>query len=387
MENPGLKELRAFKPQFVLYWGRSFAHSQYAIWEPYLKRSRFRFLVLVDGKGAIPPHVVARGEKLGNVAFAHSGWSFRQLKQVPSMVGILYVGHRPQNFSAVRALGSLAHVWLGHGHSGKRAYANRVATLYDSVYLGSYKDLRQYDLPVRRRIRTSVCAIGAPIVEGLLAPEQTGPPPARPKVVYLPTWEGYQAGGGNYTSLELVLESLQASPPTSVEEIVLRSHPATGSQLPHMKDVRDAYAAYTSSPPPATKAEAMNRADVGICDFSGATSEFLFTRKPIVLPWGRHLAKIDWSLEATRELYPYAYVWDVAHESFDDAVQHALHDEELGKVRRQWADDFFRGHRSLDEAAKTFDAALSVLHRHASPVPLRALFEAKLLAVRKGLRK
>ena len=40
--------------------GIVFARSQYDIWEPYLRRSRYRFLVLVDGPGAVPQEVQER---------------------------------------------------------------------------------------------------------------------------------------------------------------------------------------------------------------------------------------------------------------------------------------------------------------------------------------
>lgn len=381
MENPGPEDLRAFKPQWCLYWARGFSPSQYAIWEPYLRRSRFRFLVLVDGKGRIPRQVMDRAADLPNVAFAHSGWSRRQLSRLPSMQGVLYAGHRPQNWGAVAGLPRFAHVFLGHGNSGKRSSFARITTLYDSILLASYSHLDGFRQPVRRRLRPLACAIGAPVVEGVEASAGDGPAPERPRVLYLPTWEGH-GPNADYTSIELVLASLQAAPPVCCEEVVLRPHPGTGNVRKELRAVRDAYAGFAQGVPALTKAAAYNRADVAVCDIGGATSEFLFTRKPIVVPWGPHLRRLGLTRQNLRALYPYAHLWDVEEQSLDEAVHAALRDEQLARRRHRAADEVFRGHRSLNEAVRTFDCALSVMPRRHWPVPLRALFEARVLAAR-----
>lgn len=377
MENPGLEELQAFAPQWVLYWGGKLGPAQLKIWEPYLRRSGYRYLVLVDGEGAIPPEVLDRGAELPNVAYAHSGWPAERLEQVRSLQGVLYVGHRPHNRAAIAALPGKAHVFIGHGNSGKRSSGSRAALRFTAVLVASYSDLDRYPRPVRERLRTRVCAVGAPIVEGLSAPRATGAVPERPKVLYLSTWEGHSAQA-DYCSLSVVLASLQAAPPVRCEELVLRPHPGTGKVRSEVRSVRDAVAAYGARAPELDKAAAMQRADVAVCDISGATSEFLFTRKPVVLAWGPHLKALGLTRKRVQALYPFAYLWDVERQSLDDAVHTALHDEALARRRERAADDVFRGHRTLDEAARTFDLALSVMPLRRTRVPLRVLFEARV---------
>lgn len=377
MENPGPAELEAFGPQWVLYWGGGLARSQYAIWEPYLRRSRHRFLVLVDGRGTVPPDLVAAAADLPHVAFASGGWDKAQLRGVRSLRGVLYVGHRPQNPGAIAALPQVAHVFIGHGNSGKRSSGSRLNLQYDTALLASYADLVRYPPPVRRQLRLRACAIGAPIVEGLSAPRTTAAVPERPRVLYLPTWEGRRAGA-DYSSLAVVLDSLREHPPQELGELVARPHPGTGNVRPEVRAVRDELLALTTPAPVADKAGAMLRADVAVCDISGAASEFLFTRKPVVLPWGPHLRRRDLTRQRVAELYPYAYLWDVRRQTLDEAVHAVLSDADLARRREEIADDTFRGHRSLDEAVRTFDTALQVLPLHRTRVPLRVLFEARL---------
>ena len=383
MENPGLDELERFRPQWVLYWGDRFARSQFAIWEPYLRRSRYRFLVLVDGPGAVPQAVLDATGDMGNLVFAHSGWPIARLEQVDSVQGVLYVGNRARNFHGVTALPGVAHVFLGHGHSGKAGSARRVVTLYDAVFVASYSDVARWARPDRQRLRSLACAIGAPIVGGLQA--RSAAPAAlegrAPRVLYLPTWEGHTPETRNYCSLDVVLEALRAAPPTA--ELAIRPHPATGHIEKGLLGVLEQYEQFRSPSAPATKgrnkADAMNHADVAVSDNSGATSEFLFTRKPVVMPWGPHLRRAGISMAELRRIYPYAYVWDVRSQPLDQAVRAALADRRLARERERYAQEVFRGHRSLDEAAQTLDIALSVLPLRGWPVPLRLLFEAKLL--------
>ncbi len=383
MENPDPGELREFAPQWVLYWGNRMSRSQYAIWEPFLRRSRFRYLVLVDGPGAVPREVQEQAADLPNVAFAHSGWPKERLNDVASVLGVLYVGHRPQNAGAIAALPGLAHVFIGHGNSGKRSSGARLALQYDSVLVASYGDLVRWAPPVRRRLRLRVCAVGAPVVEGLDGPAPTGPAPQRPRVLYLPTWEG-KSLAADYSSLGPVLSSLRAAPPVGCEELTMRPHPGTGNVRREVRALRDGVAAFTTGPP-LDKAAAMLRADVAVCDISGVASEFLFTRKPIVLPWGPHLRDRGLTRKRVQALYPFAHLWDVSGPSLDEAVHAAQHDAALAHRRERAADEVFRGHRSLDEAVRTFDVALSVMPLRRTRVPLRVLFEARLRLA--GLRR
>lgn len=394
MENPGREELERFRPQWVLYWGSRFARTQYAIWKPYLRHSSYRFLVLVDGTGPIPQSTIDASADLKNVAFAHSGWPLERLQQLDSLQGVLYVGNRRTNFRAVNALPKVAHVFLGHGHSGKAGSAARVATLYDSLFVASYSDVNRWAQPIRRRIRPLACAVGAPIVGGLQA--RTGGPPTLngrgPRVLYLPTWEGHSLVSRNYTSLDVVLAALKATPLTG--EFAIRPHPATGHIVERLLGVLEEYEQFVSPSARSTKgrnkAIAMNRADVVVSDISGATSEFLFTRKPVVMPWGPHLKKAGISTADLQKMYPYAYIWDVGAESIDHAVRAALADRRLARERERYARKVFRGHRSIQEAAQTLDTALSVLPLRRSPVPLPLLFEAKLLlrrTTRRPLRR
>ena len=47
--------LADFDPQWCLFWAHHVRPAQFAIWEPYLRRSRFRFAVMASADGVPDP--------------------------------------------------------------------------------------------------------------------------------------------------------------------------------------------------------------------------------------------------------------------------------------------------------------------------------------------
>lgn len=384
-----------------MYWGDRFATSQLEIWEPYLRASRHRFLVLCD-PGPIPQRVIDRVlASSTNIAFAHSGWDLEQVRSASSVKGFLYVGNRRRNFLVVARHPRKMHVFIGHGDSGKASSYSRAATLYDAVFVARYSALKGFRPDVAARIRWRSLAIGAAVPGGLEDGSGTSgsAAPALPLVLYCPTWEGYRPLH-RYTSLEVVAAELERLGPERPFRLTVRPHPGTGKKLPHLENILDTLHA-AGAEPSSNKIADMNAADVLLGDVSGATSEFLFTGKPTILAYGPHLAGPGLTREKLQELYPYAYVWDVGTQSLSDAVRAALADPAGRRRRRRARSEVYRGHRDVAEATATFDLALECVQRPgrsprlafelrrrvpAALVPALSSGSRRLSRVRRGLK-
>ena len=182
----------------------------------------------------------------------------------------------------------------------------------------------------------------------------------------------------DYSSVPEVVPQLIEALPMFQErgiELVVRPHPVTGSRLPRYRELLDELFAAGAQRGRA-KAEDFMWSDVMISDISGVTAEYLFTEKPIILPASERLAGIGKSHDRLSSAYPYAYLWDPATPLVDhlDGLESS---DPKRRDRATAAKRMFKGHESLDEAARTFDTALSIVRYRKFPVPLRWTFEFK----------
>ena len=210
---------------------------------------------------------------------------------MPGFRGFLYVGTQPENFRTVNRLGRKAHVYIGHGESGKGTSGHRTGSLYDAILVAHY----QRDQPL------SGCHPSMGVGWGLRDRHRArrGRPQGpwdRPRpvrtILYAPTWEAASTPG-DFTSLDVVGPQLVAMLPELTRQgtrVILRPHPATGVRRPELREIRDALFA-AGAEPGADKADALRRADVLIADVSGVMAEFLFTEKPSVIPVTGRLAE------------------------------------------------------------------------------------------------
>jgi CDP-glycerol glycerophosphotransferase (TagB/SpsB family) len=130
------------------------------------------------------------------------------------------------------------------------------------------------------------------------------------------------------------------------------------------------------------KTEAFERADVLISDISGVTAEFLLTEKPSVLPVMPKLAERNRGAAWLDVEYPWVYRWDADGEDLLALLATIETRDPLRGRRSASARRKFRHHRSIDDAVRTFDIALSTLRWRKWPIPLRVPLESKLLLSR-----
>ena len=144
-----------------------------------------------------------------------------------------------------------------------------------------------------------------------------------------------------------------------------------------LQDLRDSGAVSGSS-----KAEAFERADVLISDISGVTAEFLLTEKPSIMPIVPKLAGLGRDAAWLDVEYPWVYRWDATADGLLTLLGLIETRDPLRARRAAEARKKFRHHRSIEDAVRSFDLALSTLWWRNLPIPLRFPYEVKLLGSR-----
>lgn len=376
-----------FDPNWCLFWGQGVTGFHLDIWIPYIRQSQNRFVIMA-GEDRFSEYVRQRVDALPNcVILEPFAMAKPWLKLCPNFRGFLYIGTKQENFKIVNSYGGKLHVWLGHGESDKIYNAFRTASLYDSMFVARYGVVKRYPRAVRRWVAQGACAIGTPIVDGLVKDPWEKPRPIR-TILYAPTWEG-GSPKADYSSMPVVGPALLEALPGLTERgvsVIMRPHPVTGRRRPELIELRDQlYAAGVRQG--RTKAEDFTEADVMISDISGVTAEFLFTEKPVVMPAWKDLAAIGKDDTRLAEEYPYAYRWHPETEGLLGLLDGLSADDPLRSKRAAAARTMFRGHRSLDEAVRSFDLALSSVRWRKTRVPVRWVYETKRFVARLGLRR
>jgi hypothetical protein len=373
---PTLDELAEFGPQWAIFWAGSVVPSQFAIWRPYLARSRYRWLVI--GRSGPPrAEVLAAIAAMPNVRLVIvDDTSIRALKRLPSLVGFCYVlGFKTATFANINTFRKHAHVWVAHGESDKLSSAPRSASIYDSIFIARYRGLSRFPRAIRPWVSRNACAIGAPMVEGIEPDPWTKPRPVR-TILYAPTWEGYSEST-NYSSLDGAGPQLAALLPELTErgiKLIIRPHPRFGGgRILERSGVERIVAAGAILGQ--DKLADFRAADLMISDISGVTAEWLLTEKPSIIPTSDRLTGIGRSPARIEREYPWMYQWDAAREDLFTLLDRIETEDPLRSARRSASRSMYRRHRSLDEAAETLDLALSALHFRKMRIPVRWVFE------------
>jgi hypothetical protein len=369
-------DLHRFRPEWCVFWAGSVNPSQFEIWRPYIARSRYRHLVLAR-RGTVHPDVMEAIRGMPNVrAMEATDESVRELKGLPGFRGFMYVlGFKPATFEAVNTFRNHAHVWIGHGESRKRSSAPRSASIYDAIFSGGYGRIKAFPRSIRPWVGRMACAIGAPIMEGLVADPWQAPRPVR-TILYIPTWEGYSPHT-DYSSLARVAPSLIEAMPGLVARgtrILVAPHRRTGSRVATDRAVLDSLIE-AGAELAQDKVAAFTAADIALTDVSGVNAEFLFTRKPILMAPPARIEHLGRPWTDILAEHPWAYAWDPARGSIVERIAALERSDPLAGRREQEARRIYRGHRSLDEAVRTFDLALWAVGWRKSRIPVRVAFE------------
>lgn len=373
----GSDALLDFDPHWCLFWGAAVTGFHLDIWLPYLRHSRYRYVIMA-GEDRFSEAVREKVADLPNCRILEPYEAARTwLKGCPNFRGVLYIGTKSENFRMVNTFGGKSHVWLGHGESDKVYNAFRTASLYDSLFVARYGVVQRYPRSIRRWVAAGACAIGTPILDGATKDPWTAPRPIR-TILYAPTWEGH-GPRADYTTLDTVGPALiQAMPGLARRgvRVIMRPHPVTGSRRPELKELREAvFAAGVERG--SGKAADFAAADVMLSDISGVTAEFLFTEKPVVMPVTSRMIELGKDEDRLASEYPWAYRWRPDRQTLETQLAALERADPLRDRRASAAREMFRGHRSITEAAASFDLALSSVRWRKTRIPVRWVYETR----------
>ena len=377
MTDPDDDNLLDFDPQWCLFWGKAVTPFHLDIWVPYLRHSRHRYVIMA-GEDRFSEAVRATVASLPNVRILEPYAIARQwLKLCPSFQGFLYIGTKAANFDVVNSFGGKSHVWLGHGESDKVYNAFRTASLYDSMFVARYGVVDRYPRAIRGWVKGGACAIGTPILDGAVKDPWPAPRPIR-TILYAPTWEGH-GDRADYQSLDVVGPALIEAMPVLRErgiEVIMRPHPSTGARIAGLREIRDAVFA-AGARRGGDKADDFSEADVIVSDISGVTAEFLFTEKPAIMPVTDRMVALGKDEARLAAEYPWAYRWRIGTSSLAERLAELEADDPLRDRRSSAAREMFRGHASIEDAARSFDLALGSVIFRKTPIPVRWAYEAQ----------
>lgn len=371
--------LGLFDPEIAMVWGGEIAYSQLAIYLPYAKRSKRRIAIFChDLKGKNQAELALPGIPIfvGSKDFP----LFRFAAAAKSLKALLYITDKAGNFNYIRGLPNLVHVFANHGDSDKHSNASPLAPAYDFVMVADANAAQRFHRAGIQLAPDRIVCMGGSAIEDVEAAQTFRDPQ---NILYMPTWEGHSPTV-NFSSLKDVGPLIEAQAPPSFR---FRPHPATGSSektlLPPKRTYSNARKSLARIAQPSEgKAADFNWSDVAIADVSGVNSEYLFTRKPIIVPVPERPA---WQADyiANTALPGYAYLWRYEVEPLEQMLATVKADpmrEE--RIRRREA--LYYKADNMDAAAKLFDRALdhfASVHRMRqmrllNPAPQRKAFRA-----------
>ena len=209
---------------------------------------------------------------------------------------VLYVNQTPRNFECLRFTRPM-HLYLGHGESDKGVSATNQIKAYDYHLVAGRQAIARIAAHVRRYDAATRCIpIGHPPLDGTGLLPRTAPSldppavPARPRVVYAPTWEGAQPSVA-YSSLVTHGTRLVGALMGAGYQVTYRPHPLTGvtsgdfggadSAIRRMIDAAPGggHRIDVSVPLEASLVDA----DVLVCDISAVALTWLATGRPLVV--------------------------------------------------------------------------------------------------------
>lgn len=278
----------AYAPEFLLYTGRDDGGAyQLAMWLPYLERLGVRYVVVVRAQRALDAVSSLTGAPI------ICRVSLRDLDDVMvnSLRAAFYPSSAANNGHAV-AYRHICHVYLGHGDSDKALSPHPLHAIYDRVFVAGQAAIDRYRRNGVHIRADAFVVIGRPQLDALRP--ATGPMPARPAVLYAPTWFGHNAAGTN-SSLPDGLALVQALLAHDVT-VVFRPHPISRRAhteravagaidgLLHADAVRSGRAhRFGASVDSEPFIDSANSCDVLIADMSSILVDFLGADKPMAV--------------------------------------------------------------------------------------------------------
>lgn len=333
-----LDALAATEPRYIVYVAASLGMSRHITnqWLPVFDRVPTPGFVMVRGASELPALVPSRLP----VVYAAGARQVEQLT-LPGVRAAFYQSYALKNANLLHNP-HLVHVMLGHGDSDKATSFNGQAAGYDELWVAGPVAVERYLAAGLHLPEDKFVMVGRPQVAGLAVGPLARPAGEAPVVLYAPTWEGYYSET-DHTSLDRMGEPLVAwllAAPTPVR-IWFKPHPASGRLRPAMRAASERITHLLSAAGPRhvlvddtgmSLNDALNAADVLVTDVSSVASDYLATRRPLVVTDPQRLGA-----ERFAASYPSlrsAYVLDADLTSAPSVFDAALGADPLAAARR-----------------------------------------------------
>jgi hypothetical protein len=277
--------LRSFAPQVVVYFS-SPASGTYALraWTEVINALRVPTLVILRE----PVHLDQLGDLRVPIVVLPSATDVESF-HLESMRVVLYPTNVIQNNHMVRLPG-LLHCFIGHGDSDKAGSFSPVSRMYDEIWVAGQAAVDRYAAAAEGFLLDRIRIVGRPQLAHIL-PGTAHTADDRLTVLYAPTWEGFFELS-DYSSVAPMGREMVSALLRRGVRVLYKPHPATGQRLAGAVTASSEIEAMIAAAGdghqvvPATPHGlygAFNEADVLITDVSSVITDFLASRKPLIV--------------------------------------------------------------------------------------------------------
>lgn len=338
IKKKNIKRLKDLSPEVLLIFPDSITKAWLSIWEPYLLSMPYKYAVIANNYDNKDISSIQ-----SPLFFSKEGITISQLLKIKSLKIFLYPTNRPNNFGYLNKFPHIQHIFIGHGDSDKLSSSSRFSTVYDFLFVSDNKAHLRYayrgvNIPYEKFI-----PIGAPVTPGLNV--HLNKNENIKNILYAPTSEG-KAADSNFSSLFVFDVITEFSSLSKDTEIDFRPHPGMGERLDTYKKFKAQLLNKFSKR--LSKEEAYNKADVIICDISGVMSEFLFTNKPIIVPFDANSTLVMNAIENS-EFRKYVYLWNTEEQKLSELIKIIEKDDPLFEKRLKYRNEKFFNALSFEE--------------------------------------
>ncbi len=332
-------DLSAEQPRYIFYVASATGMARHIAnqWLPVLDRVPTPGFVMVRGASELPTLVRSRLP----VVYA-AGPRQVEVLTLPSVRAAFYQSYALKNANLQRNP-DLVHVMLSHGDSDKASSFNGQAAGFDELWVAGPIGAERYLAAGVNVTEDRFVIVGRPQVADLVGGTLSRQPGEAPVVLYAPTWEGYY-DETDYTSLDRMGEALVRwllARPEPVR-VWFKPHPASGRLRWSVKAAGDRIKQLLTAAGPQhvlvdeagmTLNDALSSADVLVTDVSSVASDYLATRRPLVVTDPQRLGPQKFA--AAYPSLTSAYLLDADLAAAADVFAAALGDDPLAAARRE----------------------------------------------------
>lgn len=344
-----LLNLYLFSPEVAYVWGGDLAYAQLDIYRPYMANSNRKSVVICKGlKGKKVEDFAPKGVPVFHYEDGFSPHTF--LTTCSRLHTGIYTSNKVENAKYLRENPNMIHVLGLHGDSDKPSTVTRLSSLFDYVLAADENATRRVLNAGLQFTADRVLVVGGSPIDGVNAISR---PTEIKNVVYAPTWEGY-AALGNFSSLASLVPMLKDNIDRG-GAVRFRPHPGTGSQDKSYKAIAKELKDMTKGQ---SKVADFNWSDILFADVSGVVSEYLYSRKPIVIPIDSEDQKIHDYITAT-SLPEYCYLWDFRKISLSDFLA-SIADDPMWPKRLEKREKMFFGAETQAEVTAIYETKIDL---------------------------